>query len=77
MDYEALPQYNVYITNQFQTIFSQVSGGSKIPLAEVTVNSKDENSQDFCPNYVQGFGLRRQSMDYGALSQPTQGGKHK
>ncbi len=24
---------------------------------EVTVNSKEENSQDFCPNYVQEFGL--------------------
>ncbi len=23
----------------------------------VTVNSKEENSQDFCPNYVQEFGL--------------------
>jgi hypothetical protein len=34
--------YNVYITNQFQTTF---------------VTSKEENSQDFCPNYVQEFGL--------------------
>jgi hypothetical protein len=24
----------------------------------VTVNSKEENSEDFCPNYVQEFGLR-------------------
>ncbi len=30
----------------------------KNPLLEVTVNSKEENSQDFCPNYVQEFGLR-------------------
>ena len=27
---------------------------------EVTVNSKEENSQDFCPHYVQEFGLRQQ-----------------
>jgi hypothetical protein len=27
-------------------------------LVEVTMNSKEENSQDFCPNYVQEFGLR-------------------
>ena len=27
------------------------------PLVEATVNSKEENSQDFCPNYVQEFGL--------------------
>jgi hypothetical protein len=25
----------------------------------VTVNSKEENSEDFCPNYIQEFGLRR------------------
>jgi hypothetical protein len=27
------------------------------PSVEVTVNSKDENSEDFCPNCVQEFGL--------------------
>jgi hypothetical protein len=43
--------YNVYITNQFQTTFA--------PLLEVTVNSKEENSYDFCSNYVQEFGLRK------------------
>jgi hypothetical protein len=26
-------------------------------LLEVTVNSKEENPEDFCPNYVQEFGL--------------------
>jgi hypothetical protein len=30
-------------------------GGGGNPLTEVTVNSKEEN---FCPNYVQEFGLR-------------------
>jgi hypothetical protein len=30
-------------------------GGSRNPLVEVTVNSKEENSEDFCPNYVQEF----------------------
>ncbi len=33
--------YNVYITNQFQTIFTQEGGD---PLVEATVNSKEENS---------------------------------
>jgi len=32
--------------------------GELNPLVEVTVNSKEENSEDFCPNYVQEFGLR-------------------
>ncbi len=41
--------YNVYVTNQFQ--------GGVHPLVEVTVNSKEKNSEDFCPNYVQEFGL--------------------
>ena len=26
-------------------------------LLEVTVNSKEKKSQDFCPNYAQEFGL--------------------
>jgi hypothetical protein len=30
-------------------------------LVEVTVNSKEKNSQDFCPDYVQEFGLCRRS----------------
>ncbi len=29
----------------------------KNPLIEVTVNSKKENSSDFCPDYIQEFGL--------------------
>jgi hypothetical protein len=51
-------------TNQFQTSFAQGGGGgvvvkSKNLLADVTVNIKKENSQDFCPNIVQEFGLRQ------------------
>jgi hypothetical protein len=34
-------------------------GGVKV---EVTENSKEENSQDFCPNYVQEFGLSYQNL---------------
>jgi hypothetical protein len=30
-------------------------GGGVNPLVEVTVNSKEKNSQDFCPIYVQEF----------------------
>ncbi len=40
----------------FKPLFLKVGGGD--PLVEVTVNSKEVNSKDFCPNYVQEFGLR-------------------
>jgi hypothetical protein len=41
--------HNVYITNQFQTTFAQGGrGGWGVnPLEEVSVNSKEENSEDF------------------------------
>ncbi len=49
--------YNVDITNPFfQNTFAQRGRGVN-PLVEVTVNSKEENSEDFCPNYVQEFSL--------------------
>jgi hypothetical protein len=42
--------YNVYIANQFQTTFAQgEGGGEKNPFVEVTLSSKEENSEDFCP----------------------------
>ncbi len=53
--------YNVYITNQFQTTFAQ-EGGVVNPRVEVTVNSKEENSEDFCPIYVQEFVLCPQNI---------------
>ncbi len=53
--------YIVYITNQFQTIFAGGVGGGRGGglnlFVEVTANSKEKNL-DFCPNYVQEFGLR-------------------
>jgi hypothetical protein len=45
--------YNVYITNKFQTAFFWEGGGG----VEVTVNIKEENSENFSPNNVQEFGL--------------------
>ncbi len=36
----------------FQTTFAQGGSEEYNPLVEVTVNSKEENSKDFCPNYV-------------------------
>jgi hypothetical protein len=39
--------YNVYITNEFQTIFFSRSGGrgvKSVSTVEVTVNTKEENS---------------------------------
>ncbi len=49
--------YNVCIINQFQTTFLKGGGGGN-PLVELTVNFKEENSLDFCPNYVQEFSRR-------------------
>ncbi len=38
-------EYNVYITDHFQTTFAQENGRGELnPLVEVTVNSKEENS---------------------------------
>jgi hypothetical protein len=38
-------EYNVYFTDQLQTIFARGEGGSgKNPFVEVTMNSKEENS---------------------------------
>jgi hypothetical protein len=37
-------------------------GGAGVKYLEVTVNSKKENSEDFCPNYVQEFGLSTLEM---------------
>ncbi len=50
--------HNLDITNQFQTIFTL--------LVEVTVNSKEENSEDFCSNYVQEFGLWELALSWRA-----------
>jgi hypothetical protein len=51
--------YNVYISNQFQPLFFKGGrgGGGYNLLVEVTVNSKEENSKGFCPNYILEFGL--------------------
>jgi hypothetical protein len=46
--------HNVYITNQFQTTFAR---GWVKTLLEVTVNSKEKNSYEFCHKYVHEFGL--------------------
>ncbi len=39
--------YNVYITNQFQTTFAGGWGGGGKSVVEVTVNTQEENAQDF------------------------------
>ncbi len=45
-------------TNKFQTIFAFAPGeGGVNQLVEVTVNSKKENTYDFCSSYIQAFGL--------------------
>jgi hypothetical protein len=47
--------YALYITNQFCS--GGGGGGGVKSVCKVTVNSKEENSLDFCRNYVQEFGL--------------------
>ncbi len=65
--------HNFHITNQF----CSRRGVSKNPLVvrravEVTLNRKEENSQGFCPIYVQEFGLRKASwpISFADNSQP-------
>jgi hypothetical protein len=55
--------YKVCIKNQFlfQPLLLKGGGGGN-PLVEVTVNSKEENSENFCPNYVQEFGRKRKEI---------------
>ncbi len=50
------PYIKFILPNQFQTTFVRGGGGGD-PFVEVTLNSKEENSEDFCPNYVHEFGL--------------------
>jgi hypothetical protein len=50
------------LQTSFQTTFAQGGAGEYNPLVEMTVNSKEENSQGFCPNYVQEFGLSVQVL---------------
>jgi hypothetical protein len=49
-----------------QTSFKPLllKGCDQDSLVEVTVNSKEENSEDFCPYYVQEFGLCTLSLIY-------------
>ncbi len=51
--------YNFYNINQFQTTFAQGEwgGGGVRAAVEMIVNSKEENSEDFCPNYILESGL--------------------
>jgi hypothetical protein len=37
--------------------FKGVGGGEQNPVVELTVNIKEESSEDFSPNNVQVFGL--------------------
>ncbi len=49
-------------TLQSSFTFAKKGGGDS--LVEVTVNGKEENSSDFCPNYFQEFGLRSNDLQY-------------
>jgi hypothetical protein len=50
--------YNVYITKVSNHFGSRGGERGVNPLVEVTVNSKEEYSEGFCPNYVKKFDLR-------------------
>ncbi len=49
-----VPAFNVYITNQFQSIFSWGGGGGRVKTRKYRGDCEEEN---FCPNYVPEFGL--------------------
>ncbi len=53
--------YNVYITKPVSNhLCSRAQGGGGIKIfIEGTVNSKEENSSDFCLDFFLEFGLRR------------------
>jgi hypothetical protein len=49
--------YQFFVTNQLKITFAQGEREEKNPLVEMTLNSKEENSEDCCPYYVQEFCL--------------------
>jgi hypothetical protein len=49
--------HNVQLQTSLKPLLLRGGGGGGKSLAEVNVNSKEENSLEFCPNYVQEFGL--------------------
>ncbi len=66
-----------YTTFTLQTSFKPLllraggGGGRQTAVVEVTVNSKGENSEDFCPNYVQEFDLCVHSVKYFSVRKAT------
>jgi hypothetical protein len=52
-----------------------LTGRGVIYVVEVTVNSKEENSLGFCPNYVQQFGLRMPGQNTNSGDLPADVGK--
>jgi hypothetical protein len=50
--------HNVYITSQFQKPLLLKGGVGVKSISRDDCECKGENSEDFCPNYVQEFGLR-------------------
>jgi hypothetical protein len=50
-------EVSVYTMFTLQTSFKPILPKGGRGLVDVTVNNKEDNSEDFCPNYVQEFGL--------------------
>jgi hypothetical protein len=50
--------YIVYITNQFQTTFAGGGGGGVKSVSRGDCELQGGKLLDFCPKYVQEFGLR-------------------
>jgi hypothetical protein len=57
--------FNMFTLQPVSSDFFLGGGGGwwSNPSVEVTVNGKEENSEDFCPNYVQEFGLKPKNSD--------------
>jgi hypothetical protein len=45
------------LQTRFQPLLLKGAGGEVKSVVEVTVNSKEENSEYFCPKYIKEFGL--------------------
>jgi hypothetical protein len=61
--------YIVYITIQFKPLLLKRKGVK--PSVEVTVNSKEENSEEFCPNTSKNSASGNKGVDWKRVRERT------